>query len=43
MRLEYVVIGFILMVVIIAVAVSMLTGVLPSIDSIFGYAHKAAG
>lgn len=35
MRLEYIVVGFIIAVIILIVFISMLTGVVPSIDTLF--------
>lgn len=36
MRLEYVAVGFILMIVVLLVMISVLSGVVPGVDFIFG-------
>ena len=36
MRIEYIVVGIILMLVVFVVVIAMLSGVLPSLDPIFG-------
>jgi hypothetical protein len=40
MRIEYVVVSFIIAMIIILLAVSMLTGIVPGLDSVLGLFRK---